>query len=91
MTVSKTEFDAFVAEARGRDPMAHFNVAPIHDNSKTMVVGYKVWSSSRYGGPRIHHTVEGQHAASLESAKLECESIAAKLEAEAAANRSRRA
>lgn len=66
-----------------------FFVAQMRDSSRNRVIGWQVVSQSNYGGLRHHLASYAMHESSLARAKAEMEVEAARLNAEAAANRAR--
>lgn len=64
-----------------------FYVGTVKDNHGSRLIGYAVYSQSKFGGTRRHFSVEAQHPSSLARAKEACELEAARLQKEADDNR----
>lgn len=72
--------------------MTTFYICNLRNNARDMIIGHAVMSKSKSGGERVHFTQEGvQRADGTNPAYDACVAAAARLEAEAAANRARTA
>lgn len=76
--------------------MSKFTVASMIDNSRSRRIGYQVISQSKVGGARVHAVKQGKpvlvadaDSEGLVAAKIAMEAEAARLNAEAEANRAR--
>lgn len=69
--------------------MAQFYLRQMRNSARDIIIGWSVISRSQVGGERLHYSRQAQGEAGLARAKADCAAVAARLEAEAEANRAR--